>query len=157
MTSSQSNTRRHVEISTSNLPISTFNVVAMPHPLRPLRDVFAMGQGCTIEDAMLEAAYRGGARLEILAHAVAVLDGEIVEKSAWFWTQPKAGSHLLIRVVPGDPVSLVAVIASVAAYAAPGALASTGVMFSAGFGAALSAGVSLVAPLLSTRARPSSR
>lgn len=141
------------------LPIPTFNVIAMPHPLRPLRFDFALGHGCTVEDAIVLSADRGGVPLELLAAAVAVLDGVIVEKAAWCSTQPKPGQQLLIRVVPGDPVSLTALITAVAAASVTPATIATvfGVAVSANFALAVSVGITIIGGLAAMALTPTPR
>lgn len=41
-----------------SLPVPTFRVTALPRPLSTSRDEFHLGHGCTVEDALLEVAYR---------------------------------------------------------------------------------------------------
>lgn len=141
------------------LPVPTFNVLAMPHPFRPLRFDFALGHGCTVEDAIVLAGDRGGVPLEVLADAVAILDGVTVDKAAWCTTQPKPGAQLLIRVVPGDPVSLTALVTAIAAASVtPATIATvTGFAVSANFALAVSIGITMIGGLASMMLTPTPR
>lgn len=85
------------------LPVQTFSVLAKPHPLKPERDLFSMGVGCTVEDAIVEAAYRRGVRLDLLSGAVVVIDDHRIEKPAWHAARPTAGQQLTIVAVPDGP------------------------------------------------------
>lgn len=106
------------------LPVPTFSVLAQPHPLRPERDAFFMGLGCTVEDAICEAAYRRNVPLELMAHTVVVIGDRVVAKEAWSSTRPNAGEQVTMRAVPDGPLAaLIPVILSAAATTAATAAA----------------------------------
>lgn len=101
------------------LPVPTFSVLAQPHPLRPERDAFFLGVGCTVEDAICEAAYRRNVPLELMAHTVVVIGDRVVAKEAWASTRPHAGEQVTMRAVPDGPLAaLIPVILSAAVTAA---------------------------------------
>lgn len=116
------------------LPVPTFSVLAQPHPLRPERDVFSMGIGCTVEDAICEAAHRRDVPLELMAHTVVVLGDRVVAKEAWSSTRPHAGEQVTMRAVPDGP--LVALIPVIISAAASSAAVSAGLVAAGSFAAA---------------------
>ena len=132
------------------LPVPTFVILSMPHPLAGAPDIFAMGQGCSIEDVLLEAAYRAELPVSRFADAVVIIGDTKVEKSAWATTRPFPGQQVLIKVVPAAPA--IPLIAAVAAYAAPVALSLTGWA-----AVAVSTAITLVGSLLSMALSPAPR
>jgi len=107
---------------------------------------FGLPPGATVEDAIVEAATRGGVTLASMSNAVAVVGDYIVPKDRWKHTRPKHGP-VVIKSMAADPGSLVA-----AAFAMAGSLAPYAVPV--GFALAhpiitgiAMAGVSWVAPL----------
>lgn len=106
------------------LPVPTFVIISMPHPLGGVPDIFAMGQGCTIEDVLLEAAHRAELPVSRFADAVVIIGDVKIEKAAWASTRPFPGQQVLIKLVPEAPA--IPLIAAIAAYAAPVALSLSG-------------------------------
>ncbi len=97
------------------LPVPTFLVLAQAHPLRPERDAFAMGVGCTVEDAIVEAAHRRDVPLELMADTVVVIGDRVIAKADWSCTRPHAGQQVTMRAVPQGPFALlIPIIASAA-------------------------------------------
>lgn len=71
-------------------------LTAAPHPFRAAREVVRMPEGLTIR-AMLDIAQPD----PVLArHAVAFINGHVIEPRYWHVVRPKAGTHIEIRVVP---------------------------------------------------------
>lgn len=135
-----------------NLPVRTFRVVALPHPLKPRRVEFHVGEGRTLEDAILLAAHYGDTRPAMLARAVVIRGDVSVAKVGWHAMQPRAGEDVVIKALPGDPITLTALITSVAAYGVPTALGLTG--FTA---LAVSAGITLIGGLIGMALTPTPR
>lgn len=131
------------------LPVPTFVVVSLARPLRDKRDTFAMGQGVTVEDAIVEAAHRAERPLAHFAEAVVVLDDQRVPREAWASTRPHPGQTLIIKLLPGAVV--VPLITAIAAYAAPGLAGLTAGSLAA---IGLSAGITLVGALVSMALAP---
>ncbi len=138
------------------LPVPTFSVLAQAHPLRPERDAFFLGVGCTVEDAIVEAAYRRDVPLELMAHTVVVIGDRVVAKEAWSSTRPHAGEQVTMRAVPDGPLApLIPVLLSAAAV--QGAVA-TGLVVAGGWGAlAVGIGASLVGAAISMALTPTPR
>lgn len=136
------------------LPVPTFMVVALPKPFATRQDVFAMGQGCSIEDVLLEVAHRANLSPARLAQAITILDDVRIPKERWSTVRPHSGQQLLIKLVPGDPISIVSLVTAVAAFSAPGALGLAAGSFAA---IAVSAGISLVGALISMAIAPAPR
>lgn len=115
------------------LPVPTFSVLAQAHPLRPERDAFFLGVGCTVEDAICEAAYRRNVPLALMAHTVVVIGDRVIAKEDWRSTRPHAGEQVAMRAVPDGPLAaLIPVILSAAAV--KGAVAA-GLVAAGGWGA----------------------
>lgn len=105
------------------LPVPTFAILARSHPLRPDLDAFFMGVGCTVEDAIIEAAHRRRMPLELMGHTVVVIGDRVIAKADWSSTRPHAGDQVTMRAVPDGPfAALIPVILSAAATAGATAL-----------------------------------
>jgi len=134
------------------LPVPTFVIVVARSPLKSDRDFFAMGLGCSIEDVMLEAAYRAELPAGRFGLAVAMLDGSLIPPAEWAATRPCAGQQLSVSLVPGDPISIIALVAGIGAYAAPIAAGLTGWA-----AVGLSAAVTVAGALISSALAPTPR
>ena len=53
--------------------VPTFQVMAQPHPLKPRLLPFALGVGCSVEDAIVYACERAGSRLHLMHDGAAIL------------------------------------------------------------------------------------
>lgn len=97
--------------------MKTYTVAALPHPLRPVRVVFDMPRGSTLEDAIVEAAERGKVPLQALCNAAVILGDRLVPKAQWGRVKPKKGQTVAIKAMAADPVSLtIAVLGSAASW-----------------------------------------
>ena len=134
------------------LPVPTFVILVAHRPMEPGRDVFAMGQGCSIEDVMLEAAHRADLPVARFATAAAILDDVVVPRSQWALVRPCPGQQLIINLVPGLPA--LPLVFAVAAAAAPGALGLAAGSLAA---IAVSAGISIVGALITMALSPTPR
>ncbi len=138
------------------LPVPTFSVLAQAHPLRPERDAFFLGVGCTVEDAICEAAYRRNVPLELMAYTVVVIGDQVIAKEAWSSTRPHAGQQVTMRAVPDGPLAaLIPVILSAAAV--KGAVAA-GLVAAGSWGAvAVGIGATLVGMAIQMAITPTPR
>jgi len=138
------------------LPVPTFSVLAQAHPLRADRDAFFLGVGCTVEDAICEAAYRRNVPLELMAYTVVVIGDQVIAKQAWSSTRPHAGQQLTMRAVPDGPLAaLIPVILSAAAV--KGAVAA-GLVAAGSWGAvAIGIGATLVGMAIQMAITPTPR
>lgn len=137
------------------LPVATFVIVVAHRPMKTEHDVFAMGQGCSIEDVMLEAAHRADLPVARFATAAAILDDVIIPREQWATVRPHPGQQLLVNLVPGLP-ALPLVFAAMAA-SVPAAATALGLTLSATTLAVISAGVSIVGALITMAISPTPR
>jgi hypothetical protein len=138
------------------LPVPTFSVLAQPHPLRPERDAFFLGVGCTVEDAICEAAYRRNVPLALMAHTVVVIGDRVIAKEDWRSTRPHAGEQVAMRAVPDGP--LVALIPVILSAAATSTAISAGLVTAGSFAAAaIGIGATLVGMAIQMALTPTPR
>lgn len=138
------------------LPVPTFSVVAQAHPLRPERDAFFMGCGCTVEDAIVEAAYRRGVPLALMAHTVVVIGDRVIAKADWSSTRPQSGKQVSMRAVPDGP--LAALIPVILSAAATSGAVSAGIVAAGSFAAAaIGIGATLVGMAIQMAITPTPR
>ncbi len=123
------------------------NVIACPHPLRPDRLQFELAPGATVEDAIVEAAERGGVPLSAMSNCVAVVGDRLVPKAQWRHVRPKAGP-VTVKAVPADPISL-SLAVSIGGWAVSSGIVSAWTL--TGFTAGLvQAGIAWLSPLNSS-------
>lgn len=125
------------------LPVPTFVVMVKRKPFTDECDLFAMGRGCSVEDVLLEAAYRSKLPVARFAEAMAIIDGEVIPKERWVSVRPHPGQTLIVSIIPGLPA--LPLVFAVAAAAAPTALGLAAGSFAA---IAVSAGISIVGALI---------
>jgi hypothetical protein len=123
-----------------------------PHPFRAARDVVPVAEGLTVQQ-MLEAAQTDPV---LRQHAVAFINGHIIERRYWHVVRPKAGTHIEIRVVPAGSgggggkifrtILLLAVVA--ASFFLPGLLGITGTILGVSATSVAGAAIGLVGMLL---------
>lgn len=103
------------------LPVPTFRVTAMPHPLKAGRDEFALGYGCSVEDAVVYACERAGAPLHLMHDGAAIVGDILVPKFEWATTYPRPGDQVIVKALPGGKFgSILTAIAVIGAQFIPG-------------------------------------
>lgn len=101
--------------------VPTYRVTAVPSPLKAEMDDFYVGHGCSIEDALLETAYRADLAPGFLADAIVIIDDTKVDQAAWCSTFPRPGQQVLVIAMPGGKFgSLITTIALIAVNFIPG-------------------------------------
>lgn len=84
----------------------SYHVTAVPHPLKGERVAFAMENGTTLEDAVVQAAEQGEVPLRTLANSVVIVGDTLVAKEHWRNVRPKAGQTVAIKAVAADPATI---------------------------------------------------
>ncbi len=105
----------------TSLPVPTFKVTAIPHPLRECREQFSLGHGCSVEDAIIYSCERAGAPVSLMYDGVAIIGDIKIPKAQWATTYPQPGEHVIVKALPGGKIgSILTQAALIGAMLVPG-------------------------------------
>lgn len=107
-----------IEGGTAVVPVCPreVTVFAAGHPLRAEVQEFRKPEGLTIAEIVDQVALAS----ELRAYTFVAINGERIPEDCWHLVKPKAGAHVLVKVVPKGPIIPLLMIAAQAFSAAIG-------------------------------------